>query len=196
MIYFSGKTMNWKEIVTVLNLIGCILLIFNCRTAPPQQSQEINKDQISLTLNGNGAIHAKKVDINELQTSYVNMDENIFMNLLKENIDELSRIEGIWSNDKKTYKIGIQKAGEKGKYIAFVLNSQEPNIKKGEIIAEFLDTRYDDIYFTEYYLENKNKMETKSYISGQIKLQLTVFLLKLEKENVIFLKEYPDVIYH
>jgi hypothetical protein len=77
-----------------------------------------------------------------------------------------------------------------------MLNSQEPNVKKGEIIAEFSDTRYDDIYFTQYYLEYKQKIETKSYISGQSRLQLTIFLIKLDTENVIFLKEYPDVLYH
>jgi hypothetical protein len=172
-----------------------MLLIFNCATAPSQQFQENKKDPIFLTINRSGAINAKNVDINELQTSYINMDENNFKNLLDESVDKLSRLEGIWSNNKNTYKIGIQKAKEKGKYFAFILNSQEPNIIKGEIVAEFSETRYADIYFTEYHLGNNKKIETKSYISGQSKLQLTIFLTKLDKESVFFMKEYPDVIY-
>jgi len=173
-----------------------MLLIFNCNTAPLQQSQENRKDRISLITNGSGATDANNADINELQISYLNMDEDIFINHLNENHDKLSRIEGVWSNNKKTYTIGIKQAKEKGKYFAFILNSQEPNIKKGEIVAEFYETRYEDVYFTEYYLENKKKIETKSYISGQSKLQLTIFLTKLDKESVLFLKEYPDLIYH
>jgi hypothetical protein len=46
---------------------------------------------------------------------------------------------------KKTYKIGIQKAEGRGRYFAFILNSQEPPMKKGGIIAEFFETRYGDI---------------------------------------------------
>jgi hypothetical protein len=46
---------------------------------------------------------------------------------------------------KKTYKIGIQKAEGKGRYFAFILNSQEPPMKKGGIIAEFFETRYGNI---------------------------------------------------
>jgi hypothetical protein len=188
--------MNGKEIFKVLSLIGCMLLIFNCNTAPPQQFQENKKDQIFLIINGSDGTNAKNLDINELQSLYINIDENIFINILNKNLDKLSRLEGVWSNNKNTYKIGIQKAKEKGRYLAFILNSQEPNIKKGEIVAEFYETRYDDVYFTEYYLENKKKIETKSYISGQSKLQLTIFLTKLDKENVFFLKQYPDIIYH
>jgi hypothetical protein len=188
--------MNGKEIFKVLSIISCMLLISNCHTAPSLQFQEIKKDQSLIISNGSGDINAKHVDVNELQTSYVNMDENAFKNLLNENLDSLSQLEGIWSNDKNTYKIGIQKTKGKGKYVAFILNSQDPSVKKGEIIAEFFDTRYDDIYFTEYFLGNNKKIETKSYISGQSKLQLTIFLIKLDEESLIFLKEYPDVIYH
>jgi hypothetical protein len=124
------------------------------------------------------------------------MDENAFKDILNKDLDTLSRIEGIWSDENNTYKIGIQRTKEKDGYVAFVLNSQKPDIKKGEVFAEFYKTRYYDVYLTDYYLEDKKKIETKSYVSGQSKLQLTIFMDKLDKRDMFFLKEYPEIIYH
>ena len=101
----------------------------------------------------------------------------------------MSRIEGIWSNEKNTFKIGIQQAKAKDKYFAFILNSQEPDMRKGEIIAEFFKTRYEHIYSTEYYLEDKTRIHTKSYVDEHGKL--LIFLIEWEKESVILFREFP-----
>lgn len=200
----------------VLILIGCMLLIVNCKTTP---SVELRNDEEHSLLGkkhmgdtmvvGNkrsviktekkaamvvrstsSVIKTKNVDINEGQTTYINMTGETFINLLNANSDKLSLIEGIWSNEKKTYKIGIQKAAEKGKYFAFILNSQEPTMKKGEIVAEFLETRYGHIYSTKYYLDDKRKVDTKSYIDEHG--MLLIFLLKWREESVVFIKNFPD----
>jgi hypothetical protein len=188
--------MNWKETCKVLSLISCVLLVINCTTSHPQQFQENKNALLSLSTNKSDTADGKNDELNELRSTFANMDESTFINLLNKDLDSLSRIEGVWSDDSNTYKIGIQKTKEKGEYVAFILNSQKPDMKKGEIIAEFYNTRYYDVYLTEYYLGNNKKIETKSYVSGQSKLQLTIFLDKLDKENIFFLKEYPEVIYH
>jgi len=185
-----------KDTCKVLSLISCMLLIINCTFFHPQQVQENTNSLISLSTNKSDIAEGKNDELNELRSSFINMDENTFMNLLNEDLDTLSRIEGIWSDENNTYKIGIQRTKEKGGYVAFILNSQKPDIKKGEILAEFYKTRYYDVYQTEYYLENDKKLETKSYVSGQSKLQLTIFMDKLDKKNIFFLKEYPEIIYH
>ncbi len=137
-----------------------------------------------------GSKKSKNVGINKGQTTYIHMNEETFMNLLNADPDKLSQIEGIWSNEKKTYKIGFQKAEGKGKYFAFILNSQEPTMKKGEIIAEFIETKYGNTFSTKYYLEDKRKVDTKTYISENG--MLMIFLVKWKKESVVFFKNFPD----
>jgi len=173
-----------------------MLLVINCATSHTQQFQENKKALASLTTSQSDTAEKRNDELNELRSSFTDMDENAFKNLLNKDLDTLSRIEGIWSDEDNTYKIGIQRTNEKGWYVAFILNSQTPDIKKGEIIAEFYKTRYYDVYLTEYYLEDAKKLETKSYVSGQSKLQLTIFMDKLDKKNIFFLKEYPEIIYH
>jgi len=173
-----------------------MLLIINCTTSHPQQVQENKNALLSLSANKSNTAEDKNDELNELRSSFINMDESTFTNLLNKDLDTLSRIEGIWSDENNTYKIGIQRIKEKGGYVAFVLDSQKPDIKKGEIIAEFHKTRYYDVYLTDYYLEDTKKLETKSYVSGQSKLQLTIFMDKLDKKDIFFLKEYPEIIFH
>jgi len=62
-------------------------------------------------------------------------------------------------------------------------------MRKGEIIAEFIKTRYEHIYSTEYYLEDKTRIHTKSYINEHGKL--LIFLIEWEKESVILFREFP-----
>ena len=190
----------------VLTLIGCVLLIVNCKTTPSLQFQKINNKDLSLIKKNmivatliveskSSVIKTENVDINEEQTAYIKMneknkiDEKTFVNLLNANFDKLALIEGIWSNEKNTYRIGIQETKGKGRYIAFILNSREPTMKKGEIIAEFFKTRYEHIYSTEYYLEDKIKIVTKSYIDEHG--MLLIFLKKWGKENVAFFRNFP-----
>lgn len=196
MIYFSELIMNWKETCKVLSLISCLLLIINCATSHPRQFQENKEAPISLSTNKSDTAESRNDELSELRSSFISMDENAFKDILNKDLDTLSRIEGIWSDENNTYKIGIQRTKEKDGYVAFVLNSQKPDIKKGEVFAEFYKTRYYDVYLTDYYLEDKKKIETKSYVSGQSKLQLTIFMDKLDKRDMFFLKEYPEIIYH
>ncbi len=176
--------------IKALILISCLLVILNCKTTPPLRFQENKQDQRFLTVVGSNSstINTENVDINEEQTSYINMNEKTFINLLNTNFDKLSLIEGIWSNEKNTYKIGIQKAKGKGKYFAFILNSQEPTMKKGEIIAEFVETRYEYIYFTEYYLEDKTKIVTKSIIDAH---GMLLIFKKKGGEIEAFFRNFP-----
>jgi hypothetical protein len=175
----------------VLILISCLLFIFNCKTTPPVQFQENKQDQPSLIVveSKSSTSNIINVDINDEHTEYINMNEKTFMSLLNADFDKLSLIEGIWSNEQNTYKIGIQKAKEKGKYVAFILNSQEPSVKKGEVIAEFFETRYEYIYSTEYYLEDKTKIVTKTYIDDHG--MLLIFLHEWEKESMAFFRSFP-----
>lgn len=178
-----------------------MLIIVNCKTTPSLQFQEVtdNKERSLLIKKHVGAtlvvgskssvIKTENIDINKGQTTYINMNEKTFINSLNANSDKLSLIEGIWSNEKKPYKIGIQKAEEKGRYFAFILNSQEPSMKKGEIVAEFFKTRYEYIYSTEYYLEDKTKIVTKGYINENG--MLLIFLEKWGKESVAFFRSFP-----
>jgi hypothetical protein len=111
------------------------------------------------------------------------------MNLLNADLDKLSLIEGIWSNEKNTYKIGIQKAEKKGAYVAFILNSQDTSVNKGEIIADFFESRYKYIYFTNYYLEDKTNIVTKANVDEHG--MLLIFLEKWGKEDVAFFRDFP-----
>ena len=181
----------------ILILISYLLVVLNCKTTPPLQFQENKQVQVALRVVGSksSTINTEKDDINEDKIAYINMDEKTFINLLNANFNfinalfyKLSLIEGIWLSEKNTYKIGIQKAKEKGRYIAFILNSQEPTMKKGEIIAEFFETRDEYIYSTEYYLKDKTKIVTKGYIEHGM---LLILLKKWGEENVFFLKEFP-----
>jgi hypothetical protein len=176
-----------------------MLLIVNCKTTPSVQFRNdkehllLGKKYMEATMvvgNKSDVIKTENVDINEGQTTYINMNEKTLINLLNANSDKLSLIEGIWSNEKKTYKIGIQKAEGEGRYIAFILNSQEATMKKGEIIAEFIETRYGNTYSTKYYLDDKTKVDTKSYIDEHG--MLLIFLVKWRKESVAFIKNFPD----
>ncbi len=164
--------------------MSCVSFFISCATTPPVQYQETEQDQTSLIDDESkrSTLTAENVDVNEGQSTYINMDERTFIDLLNENVDQLSLIEGIWSNKKNTYKIGIQKAKEKGKYFAFILNSQDPFMQKGEMKAEFTETRYENIYATEYYLKDKSKVVTKSYIDEHE--MLLIFLEKWEKEDL------------
>jgi hypothetical protein len=174
-----------------LILISCLLFVLNANTTFPLQFQENKQVKTSLRVveSKSSTINTEKVDINEEHTSYININEKTFINLLNANFDNLSLIEGIWSNEKNTYKIGIQKTQEKGRYIAFILNSQEPTIKKGEIIAEFFDSEFGYIYSTEYYLEDKTKIVTKTYVDEYG--MLLIFPKKQEKKNMIFFRDFP-----
>jgi hypothetical protein len=176
-----------------------MLLIVNCKTTPSvelrtdKEHSLLGKQYMTATMvvgSKRSVIKPENVDINKGQTTYINMNEETFINLLNADPDNLSQIEGIWSNEKKTYKIGIQKAEGKGKYFAFILNSQEPTMKKGEIIAEFIETKYGNTFSTKYYLEDKRKVDTKTYIDEHG--MLMIFLIKWKKESVVFLKNFPD----
>lgn len=188
--------------VKVLILTGCMLLLTDCRTAPSLMIQKVDDKEHSLMkekymeatmVPGSeiNVVSTEKFDINKGQTSYINMNEKTFMDLLNTSSDTLSPIEGIWSNEKKPYKIGIQKAEGKGRYIAFILDTEEPTMKKGDIIAEFLETRYGNTYSTEYYLDEKTKVDTKSYIDEHG--MLLIFLIKWGRESVAFIKDFPDI---
>jgi len=184
------KVNNNKLPLIEKRLIAATSIDESKRSVVNTENDEINKQQtVYIKINEKSAFKAENIDINEEQSAYINMDEKTFTNLLNANFDTLSLIEGIWSNEKNTYKIGIQKAKEKGKYIAFILNSQEPTMKKGEIIAEFIETRYEHIFSTEYYLEDKKKIITKSYFDEHS--MLLIFLKKWRKENVAFLRNFP-----
>ena len=188
MIVCKGQKMKQLK---VLILIGCLLFIFNCKTTPPLQFQENKQNQPSLIVveSNSSTINVERIDSNEEHSVYHSINEETFMNLLNADFDKLSLIEGIWSNEKNTYKIGILKAKEKGKYVAFILNSQEPSVKKGEIIAVFFETRYEYIYSTEYSLEDKTKIVTKTYIDDHG--MLLIFLHEWEKESVAFFRSFP-----
>jgi hypothetical protein len=165
-------------------------LIFNCKTAPSPQSQGNSLPAyLIVTGNNSNGINIEPGDIAGGQNTYIDMNEETFMNKLNSDLDNLALIEGIWSNVRNTYQIGIQKTDEKDKYIAFILNSKEPSLKKGEIFAAFYKTRSDFIYFTEYYLEDKTKIVTKTYIDELGMLQ--TILEKWGKENVAFLRNFP-----
>ncbi len=179
-----------KQLQAII-IMSFLLSLLNCKTTPPVQFQENKQDPPSLIVVGSesSSITTGNVDINEGQTTYTDMNEKTFMNLLNADLDKLSLIEGIWSNEKNTYKVGIQKAKEKGKYFAFILNSQEPHMKKSEIIAEFYKTRYEYIYSTEYYLDDKTKIFTKSYLDEHG--MLLIFLHEWEKESIAFFRSFP-----
>ncbi len=179
-----------KQLKTLI-LISCLLFIFNCKTTPPLQFQEIKQDQTSLIDVGSksSTTNIENVDITDEHTEYINMSEETFMNLLNADLDKLSLIEGIWSNEKNTYKIGIQKGEKKGAYVAFILNSTDPSVNKGEIIADFFKSRYKYIYFTNYYLEDKTKIVTKANIDEHG--MLLIFLGKWGKEDVAFFRNFP-----
>jgi len=174
-----------------LILISCFLFILNCKTTSPLQFQENKQIQTALIVVGSksSTINTENVDINEEQTASINMDEKTSINQQNASVDKSSLIEGIWSNDKNTYQIGIQETDRKGEYLAIILNSQEPTIKQGEILAEFFETEYEHIYSTEYYLEDKKKIVTKSYVGK--KGMLLIFLKKWGKENVFFFRNFP-----
>ena len=174
-----------------LILISCFLFILNCKTTSPLQFQENKQIQTALIVVGSksSTINTENVDINEEQTASINMDEKTSINQQNASVDKSSLIEGIWSNDKNTYQIGIQRTDRKGEYLAIILNSQEPTIKQGEILAEFFETIYEHIYSTEYYLEDKTKIVTKTYVGENG--MLLIFLKKWRKENVAFIRESP-----
>jgi hypothetical protein len=114
------------------------------------------------------------------------MNEESFLNILNADLDKLSLIEGIWSNENNTYKIGIQKADKKGTYVAFILNSRDPSVNKGEIIADFIETRYKYIYFTKYYLDDRTEIITKANIDEYG--MLLISLEKWGKEDLAFFR--------
>jgi len=172
----------------VLILIGCLLFILNCTTTPPVHVQDDGQTKVYLTVTGskNSTIKTEGVDINKEHSDYHNMNEETFRNLLIADLDKLSLIEGIWSNDKNTYKIGIQKAEKEGAYVAFILNSRDPSVNKGDIIAEFFKTSHKKIYFSKYYLKDKTKIVTKANIFEHG--MLLISLEKWGKEDVAFFR--------
>ncbi|UCH80294.1 MAG: hypothetical protein JSW20_11185 [Nitrospiraceae bacterium] len=173
-----------------LTLISFMLLIFNCKTAPsPQYQGNSLPAYLIVTGNNSSGINNEHGDIVGGQNTYIDMNEETFMNKLNSDLDNLALIEGIWSNVRNTYQVGIHKTDEKDKYIAFILNSKEPSMKKGEIIAAFYKTRSEYIYFTEYSFEDKTKIVTKTYIDEHGMLQ--IILDKWGKENVAFLRNSP-----
>jgi hypothetical protein len=176
-----------------------MLFILNCKTTPPLQFKENKQGLPSLIVVGSDSrtTHTVQGDIHEDETTYMDMNEETFMELLKARLDTLSIIEGIWSNDQNTYRVGIEKAGDEGKYTAFILHSDEPSLKKGDIIAGFFETRYGDIFSTIYYLEDTKKIETKSYVHDQGKLgqgilKLYIYLIELNKGSITLLKDFPQ----
>lgn len=184
----------------MLILAVFMLLLAGCATAPTLQVQKVSDSEHSLMkekymeatmVPGTELRVIKHADIDKGQTAFINMDEKTFMDLLRRNYNALSPIEGIWSNEKKPYRIGIQKAEGKGRYRAFILDSKDPAMKKGDIIAEFLETRYGNTYSTEYYLDEKTKVDTKSYIDEHG--MLLIFLIKWGRESVVFTKNFPDI---
>lgn len=171
--------------------VSCLLFVLNCTTAPPSHVQDDEQTQVYLRVTGskNSAVKTEGVDTNEEHAAYRNMNEETFRNLLIADLDKLSLIEGIWSNHKNTYKIGIQKTGKKGAYVAFILNSRDPSVNKGDIIADFYQTRHKKIYFTKYSLEDKTKIVTKTYIDDHG--MLLIFLHKWGKEDMAFFRNFP-----
>jgi hypothetical protein len=174
------------------------------------QFQEDKQDQNSVTQIGNNSsiiINTENDDITEEQTEDININEKTLGNLPSTNFDKLfliektsinqqntsidrsSLIEGIWSNDKNTYQIGIQRTERKGRYIAIILNSQEPTMKKGEGIAEFFNSKFGYIFPTKYYLEDKTKVITESYVDETG--LLLIFLEKWGRKNLVFRRSYP-----
>ncbi len=172
----------------VLILISCLLSALNCKSSPPLKFQKNGQNQAYLIVTGskNSTVHTEGVDISEEHFDYHNMTEETFMNVLNADLDTLSLIEGIWSNEKNTYKIGIKKAEKKDTYVAFILNSRDPSVNKGEIIADFIETRYKYIYFTKYYLEDKTEILTKANIDEYG--MLLIFLEKWGKEDLAFFR--------
>ena len=181
------KGMKMKQL-KVLFSVSCLLFVLNCTTTPPSHVQEDEQTQVYLRVTGNknSTVKTKGVDTNEEHAAYRNMNEETFRNLLIADLDKLSLIEGIWSNYKNTYKIGIQKTGQKGTYVAFILNSRDPSVNKGDIIADFFHTRHKKIYFTKYYLKDNTKIVTKANI-----FEYGMLLISLEKwgkEDVAFFR--------
>jgi hypothetical protein len=174
-----------------LILISCLSFVINCKTTPPLQFQENGQKQVFLVVTGSNSssINSDKAEINEEDTDYNNRDEMTFMNVPKADLDKLSLIEGIWSDDRNTYKIEIQKTEDKGKYVAFILNSRESLMKKGGIIGEFFKTLNEHIYFTKYYLDDKTKIVTKTYIDDHG--MLIILLEKWGEKDVTFFRDLP-----
>lgn len=111
------------------------------------------------------------------------------MKLLNADVDTVSLIEGIWSNEKDTFKIGIYKPEGEKRFIAFILDSREPVMKKGDIMAEFFYSEFGYIYATEYYIEDEKKIDTETYVDDRG--MLLIFLQKWGKEDIALHRIYP-----
>ncbi len=176
-----------------LAILICLLFILGCAIAPQPEVEKKrgNPFSLSVAVPPKVSLSIGSTKIEKKQPAYIDMDEETFKEFLNIDIEGLSLLEGIWYNDKKTITIGIRKSRNKGKYFAFILESTDPDSRQGELLAEFTETRYNHVFSTEYYWENKSAVITKSHISGKGKLDLTIFLLTLDKESVNFIKKYP-----
>ncbi len=119
----------------------------------------------------------------------VNFSETEIRKYYNDNLNELDPIEGIWTEFNGTYKIAIMKNEDNSKcdYFGFIIHSDYPSWKKGNIKIELSKTASKNIYTTNYYMRDKSKVGTTSTINDKGILEIYIKNLIRSK----YLKNYP-----
>jgi len=128
------------------------------------------------------------------ESEKIAVDRKTLVQYLDANINKLDAIEGIWSEEKNLYNIGIFRdtTSESRDFVAVVLDAESDRWQKGDIKVEFLETAYSGTYTTTYFMGNKSKQGSTARIdeNGFLKIPLRHPTTGSAIEGV-YIKNYP-----
>ena len=112
---------------------------------------------------------------------------------LDENIDTLNPIEGIWTDDDNNYRVGIfrQEGASSRDFVAYILRTDHPLWRPGQVKMEFDRTAYNRSYNASYYVGNHSRQGTTAVIDESGLLQIEIERPDGSPLNMTFIKNYP-----
>lgn len=128
------------------------------------------------------------------ESEKLSVDRKTLVQYLDANIDKLDAIEGIWSEEKNRYNIGIFRdtTSENRDFVAVILYAESELWQKGDLKIKFLETVYSGVYTTTYLMANKSKQGSTARIdeNGFLRIPLRNYNTGSAMEAV-FIKNYP-----
>ncbi len=117
----------------------------------------------------------------------------MFESYLAENTDRLSPLEGIWSDQKGTYRIAIKRDAKSSmqEFMAIVLSSKHIFWNSGMIKARFTGTAYDNTFIARIFMGDHAEVGTTAKLEGGLLFSMPVQYLNRD-EVITFIKISPQ----
>lgn len=122
------------------------------------------------------------------------VDRKVLVEYFDNNLHDLNFIEGIWSDEHNRYNIGILRdtVSNNRDYVAIILNAESDIWNAGDVKIEFLETAYEGVYTTTYYLANKSKQGSTAKIDIDGFLRIPLRSPKTGSSiEAVYIKNYP-----